>query len=110
MTDHTYSVLMDGRVIVTHTDTEGVHPVYAIMLMGNKLSRYMTDANKETISEALEEARKEMGLDGQGEGYEPVVPRYKDPYHAYCGACGCRIPLKIKARYCHKCGRAVKWE
>lgn len=40
---------------------------------------------------------------------EPVAPRYKDPDHAYCGACGCRIPLKIKARYCHKCGRAVKW-
>ena len=40
---------------------------------------------------------------------EPVAPRYKDPYHAYCGACGCRIPLKIKARYCHKCGKAVKW-
>lgn len=70
MADHTYSVLMDGRVIVTHTDTEGVHPVYAIMLMGDKLSRYMTDANKETISEALEEARKEMGLDGQEEGYQ----------------------------------------
>jgi hypothetical protein len=65
MTDHTYSVIMDGRVIVTHTDTEGVHPVYAITLMGDKLSQYMTDANKETISEALEEARKEMGLDGQ---------------------------------------------
>ena len=45
-------------------------------------------------------------LDGQ----EPVAPRYKDPYHAYCGACGCRIPLKIKARYCHKCGRKVKWD
>lgn len=68
MTNHTYSVLMDGRVIVTHTDTEGVHPVYAIMLMCDKLSQYMMDANKETISEALEEARKEMGLDGQGEG------------------------------------------
>ncbi len=41
---------------------------------------------------------------------EPVAPRYKDPYHAYCGACGCRIPLKIKARYCRKCGRGVKWD
>ena len=70
MTDHTYSVLMDGRVIVTHTDTEGIHPVYAITLMGNKLSQYMTDANKGTISESLEEARKAMGLDGQGEGYQ----------------------------------------
>ena len=70
MTNHTYSVLMDGRVIVTYTDTEGVHPVYAIMLMCDKLSQYMMDANKETISEALEEARKVMGLDGQGEGHQ----------------------------------------
>jgi hypothetical protein len=54
---------MDGRVIVTHTDTEGIHPVYAITLMSDKLSQYMVDANKETISEALEEARKAMGLD-----------------------------------------------
>ena len=64
MPDHTYSVLMDGRVIVTHTDTEGVHPVYAITLMRDKLSQYMIEANKKTISEALEEARKVMGLDG----------------------------------------------
>ena len=68
MPDHTYSVLMDGRVIVTYTDTEGVHPVYAITLMGHKLSQYMTDTGKVTISDSLEEARKVMGLDGQGEG------------------------------------------
>ena len=69
MPDHTYSVLMDGRVIVTHTDTEGVHPVYAITLMGNKLSQYMTNTGKETISESLEEARKVMELDEQEESY-----------------------------------------
>ena len=63
MSDHTYSVIMDGRVIVTHTDTEGIHPVYAITLMRNKLSLLMADAGKETISESLEEARKAMGLD-----------------------------------------------
>lgn len=28
---------------------------------------------------------------------------------AYCGQCGCRIPLKIKARYCHKCGTKINW-
>ena len=27
----------------------------------------------------------------------------------YCGACGKRIPLKIKANYCHKCGREIYW-
>lgn len=28
---------------------------------------------------------------------------------AYCGQCGKRIPLKIKANYCHKCGREINW-
>ena len=28
---------------------------------------------------------------------------------AYCGECGCRIPVKIKAHYCHKCGRKIRW-
>ena len=29
---------------------------------------------------------------------------------AYCGACGKRIPLKIGARFCHKCGKPISWE
>lgn len=29
---------------------------------------------------------------------------------AYCGACGKRIPLKIGARFCHKCGIPILWE
>jgi len=28
---------------------------------------------------------------------------------AYCGACGRRIPLKIKAKFCHKCGCPISW-
>ena len=28
---------------------------------------------------------------------------------AYCGSCGKRIPSKIGARYCHKCGKPLKW-
>ena len=28
---------------------------------------------------------------------------------AYCGSCGKRIPAKIKANYCHKCGREIAW-
>lgn len=32
-----------------------------------------------------------------------------DDYHWYCGNCGCRIPLKIKAHYCHKCGTEIDW-
>ena len=43
------------------------------------------------------------------EAREPVKPTWKDG-KAYCGACGKRIPLKIGARYCHKCGRGVAWD
>lgn len=27
----------------------------------------------------------------------------------YCGNCLKRIPKKIKAKYCPKCGRRIKW-
>ena len=39
---------------------------------------------------------------------EPVEPTWQQG-KAYCGSCGKRIPLKIGARYCHKCGSSVKW-
>lgn len=29
---------------------------------------------------------------------------------SYCGNCGKRIPQKIKAHYCHKCGAKILWE
>ena len=28
---------------------------------------------------------------------------------SYCGYCGKRIPKKIKAKYCPKCGQKIKW-
>ena len=28
---------------------------------------------------------------------------------AYCGDCGCKLPLKFKPRYCHKCGQKILW-
>ena len=40
---------------------------------------------------------------------EAVEPTWQQG-KAYCGSCGKRIPLKIGARFCHKCGQAVKWE
>lgn len=40
---------------------------------------------------------------------EAVSPTWQQG-KAYCGSCGKRIPLKIGARFCHKCGQAVKWE
>lgn len=40
---------------------------------------------------------------------EAVKPTWRQR-KAYCGSCGKRIPLKIGARFCHKCGKAVKWE
>ena len=40
---------------------------------------------------------------------EPVKATHTDEWHWYCGKCGCRIPLKIKAHYCHKCGTPIDW-
>ena len=40
---------------------------------------------------------------------EPVQPTYRQG-KAYCGACGKRIPTKIDARFCHKCGRKIRWQ
>ena len=39
---------------------------------------------------------------------QPVRPTWRDN-KAYCGQCGKRIPLKINANYCHKCGRGINW-
>jgi len=39
---------------------------------------------------------------------EAVEPTWQQG-KAYCGSCGKRIPLKIGARFCHKCGRSVEW-
>ena len=38
----------------------------------------------------------------------PIRPTWQQG-KAYCGQCGKRIPLKIKANYCHKCGRGINW-
>lgn len=38
----------------------------------------------------------------------PVLPEWKDG-KAYCGDCGKRIPKKIGARFCYKCGRRILW-
>ena len=60
---HTYYVVMDGQVITTLSDRKGIHPVYAISLMGQALSEMMEKAEKETWPEALEEVRKPVRLD-----------------------------------------------
>ena len=38
----------------------------------------------------------------------PIRPTWQQG-KAYCGQCGKRIPLKINANYCHKCGRGINW-
>ena len=57
---HRYWVAMDGQVIAIHNDTVGIHPVYAISLMGQELSERMEKANKENWPDALAEARSEL--------------------------------------------------
>ena len=38
---------------------------------------------------------------------EPVYPTWQDG-KMYCGYCGKRIPPRIGARYCHKCGTPIR--
>ena len=38
----------------------------------------------------------------------PIRPTWQQG-KAYCGQCGKRIPLKINAHFCHKCGREINW-
>ena len=49
--------------------------------------------------------KKHLGLE-KDEVFKPEWQCGK----AYCGACGRRIPPKIKARYCPKCGREIDWK
>ncbi len=61
-------------------------------------------------SEVQETARQALDLiDELLKEQEAVKPTWQQG-KAYCGSCGKRIPLKIGARFCHKCGQAVKWE
>lgn len=38
----------------------------------------------------------------------PEAPIFRDG-KIYCGWCNRRIPRKIKAHYCHKCGKEILW-
>lgn len=64
-----------------------------------ELKKYLPSTMWEPINDAL-------ALLKEQEAVEPTWQQGK----AYCGSCGKRIPLKIGARFCHKCGKAVKWE
>ena len=50
---HMYYVVMDGQVIAHHNDKVGIHPAYAISLMGQDLSERMQEKNKEYWTDAL---------------------------------------------------------
>ena len=39
---------------------------------------------------------------------QPIRPTWQQS-KAYCGQCGKRIPMKINAFFCHKCGREINW-
>lgn len=56
-----------------------------------------TDLNRD----ALNLIRKAYAQKGE------ITPRAKDKTHWYCGACGCRLPLKTKPKFCHKCGTKI---
>ena len=57
---HTYYVVMDGHVIAMHKDRVGIHPVYAISLMGQELSERIQKSDKKYWTDALEEVKKQV--------------------------------------------------
>lgn len=59
---HQYWIVMDGQVIAKHIDRVGIHPVYAIHLMGQELSERMQEIDKEYWPEKLEEVKKNATL------------------------------------------------
>ena len=65
-----------------------------------------TEENRRMKNLLLEWMDKQPTIDPN----EPVSPKANDQHHWYCGACGCRLRLKLKPRYCHKCGRKIDWE
>jgi len=54
---------MDGQVIAIHNDKVGIHPVYAIHLMGNDLSERMEKIDKEYWTEQLEEVKRSVNFE-----------------------------------------------
>ena len=60
---HRYYVVMDGQVIAIHNDKVGIHPVYAIHLMGNDLSERMEKIDKEYWTEQLEEVKRSVNFE-----------------------------------------------
>jgi len=73
----------------------------------SKAVKTVKDFNEDTpIKISLECVEDILKLLKEQEAVEPTWQQGK----AYCGSCGKRIPLKIGARFCHKCGQAVKWE
>lgn len=69
------------------------------------IERQMSEPTNEYVVLWFSEAEYILKLLEEQEAVEPTWQQGK----AYCGSCGKRIPLKIGARFCHKCGQAVKW-
>lgn len=78
---------------------------------GTREANYWTFVRKDVVAAAVKE------LDFYNKhGHEvcvncplqPVKITMRDNKY-YCGACGKRIPHKIKANFCPKCGRQILW-
>ena len=70
-----------------------------------KVIKGMTELKKYLPSTMWEPINNALALLKEQEAVKPTWQQGK----AYCGSCGKRIPLKIGARFCHKCGKAVQW-
>lgn len=62
----------------------------------------------EVPEDCMKKKLDDMGMPCANCPLQPIRPTYRDN-KVYCGQCGKRIPLKIKADFCHKCGKAIWW-
>lgn len=57
----------------------------------------------EAVQRTVDRMEKDMIARGS------IQPQRSEDHHAYCGACGCRLPEKIRPHFCPKCGEKVEW-
>ncbi len=65
------------------------------------------EAMKERCAWLMEDLRKALASN------EPVPPKWEKRRHftaPYCAHCGTSLSESLKPDYCHRCGKAVKWD
>ena len=100
MDEETKSVVFS--LVRIHDKLQGMDPSTEICGMKRDGLMRLFGKTHELIWHQEDRVRKlEAIVDTFRMAYKPVI---KDEHHWYCGACGKRIPLKKKPKFCLKCG------